>query len=347
MAAVSPAAAAAAEAEAVGSMMFESAIQIVYVFQFLSIFVIIGLIYLFIQREQKKKIARFNSFATQHGYNLVTQLEAQVQLVRSSFRSGSVLVALQGILSKSKNNFTCIYQSETRKKGKNSVTYDRTIFAVIIPDTQLQLIINSRLANDIASGGNLSNYSEQQKFELEGEFGEFYDVYMPEKSQSESLTLLTPDVMMYLLTELARYDIEIYGDTLYLYAYTHEKMEEIEKLIRKIDYLVSDMKLKPTDVRIEHNTNAIVARTATSSQTSYKKLQGRNPKLIGSILIAVIIIMQFLPQPYLFLAFGIFIICGIAWALHASIRQRNLESRHKKFIMTHASNVATLPVKKM
>jgi len=62
--------------------------------------------------------------------------------------------------------------------------------------------------------GNLGQFSQMQKFNLEGDFGKYFDVYGPQGSSVETLSLLTPDVMAYLIDLGQRYhwSIEVNGN---------------------------------------------------------------------------------------------------------------------------------------
>lgn len=53
--------------------------------------------------------------------------------------------------------------------------------------------------------GNLGQFTNLEKFNLEGDFGKYFDVYGPQGSSVETLSLLTPDVMAYLIDLGQRY----------------------------------------------------------------------------------------------------------------------------------------------
>src|SRR5690606_40519244 len=48
-------------------------------------------------------------------------------------------------------------------------------------------LFRSKVNNDRKSGGNIGAYTKKQHYRLEGEFGDFFDLYMPATTQSEAL----------------------------------------------------------------------------------------------------------------------------------------------------------------
>lgn len=309
--------------------MEQTIVPIIFFVVFFSL--ILFILYLsFIQN--KIKIEHFRTYAIQHNFVLVNDEMLQLQLIQSSFNKGNILICAHGNLPGSGNKLIFGYQSETRKRGKSSVTYNRTVVAVTIPDTQLHMIINSKLANDRASGGNLQWYSKQQRFTLEGDFGQFYDVFMPDKTQAETLTILTPDVMLILLKNLVYQDIEINGDTMYVYSYKHEKPAELARLIDEIDRAVSEMKLRPYDSRVEHGTSYLVARTATDASTTHRKLHKTQLSRVFIAAALIFAFVQFLPADIYVFIVPCIIFGGMLYAIIFSIRDRALLAKYNQFI---------------
>ncbi|MCA9348504.1 hypothetical protein KC867_03785 [Candidatus Saccharibacteria bacterium] len=156
------------------------------------------------------------------------------------------------------------------------------------------MIINSKINNDISSGGNLDLFKDQQRLTLEGHFGDFFDVFMPDQTQSEVLTILSPNSMMYVMQELADYDIEINNNRLYLYTYRHLKITELESLIAKVDRLLAELWLRKEDVRNNNINNAMVARTATYNTAGKRSLKKGVNKI--AVLVIVIYVFSYLPE---------------------------------------------------
>lgn len=233
-------------------------------------------------------------FASSHGYQNIESASSAPSLSLSSFPEGQIIGGIRGVLAESQNNFSLYYQTETRGTGKEKRVYKRTIIEVDIPDTQLQILINSKINNDASSGGNLMRYSYDQRFTLEGDFGEFFDIFMPRQTQSEVLTILAPNSMIYILKELADYDIEINGPKLFLFRYEHINVGVVEGLMPKIDSLLKEMWLRKNDTRRENISDALVARTATDSATHRGLAKNKFGKVSVFVLIVIVPIYYFM-----------------------------------------------------
>jgi hypothetical protein len=61
-------------------------------------------------------------------------------------------------------------------------------------------------------------YSSAQELRLEGDFGNHYRVYCPERYETDLLYFMTPELMQLLMDLKGEYDIEIVGRKLYFYA---------------------------------------------------------------------------------------------------------------------------------
>lgn len=57
-----------------------------------------------------------------------------------------------------------------------------------------------------------------QKMQLEGDFNNYYDLYVPGGYQTDALYIFTPDVMQALIDDAQDFDCEIIDSSLYLYA---------------------------------------------------------------------------------------------------------------------------------
>ena len=262
-----------------------------------SITLIIVSIALVSRRRKLAQQKQLEDWATASGYGLLPRINKKVDpasysgLGFSSFKDGVVNVGFTGILNESQNAFAAYLQTEIRGSGKNRRVYERTIIEVDIPDTQLQMIINSKINDDNMSGGNLGNYSTKQRFSLEGDFGQFFEVYMPNQTQSETLTLLAPNSMLFILKELAGYDMEINGSKLFIYTYRHFKQEDMYALIPRLDVLMKELRLRRNDVRLEKITNAEVARTAADASTVHRGLK-KDTKYLAIIFAVFVVLGQ-------------------------------------------------------
>ncbi len=263
----------------------------------------------------------------------------------STYNKGQLWSAVYGHLSEAGNEFSVAYQIE-RNRGPNSQdTLHRTVATVAIPDTRLQLIINSKLNNDEHSGGNLGQYKKAQQQQLEGNFSDFFEVYLPSKTQSEALSLLAPNTMQLIMAEFADFDIEVNGKFLFIYAYRHiYDPRELEQMLAKIDRLLSELRLQSSNVRA---SQAATARSTTSPSADHRSLSKLSTPAIvlrSLLLVAVpltaIFVYLSISKSYE-LAFMAIIAIPLAvtfvWTGWRSVRQNKLKKRHNATVRQNFS----------
>lgn len=205
-------------------------------------------------------------------------------LVGSTFSQGQLTNGCFGALATAKNEFGLFFQREERGSGKNKSVYRRTIVKIDIPNTKLQLILNSKVNNDHKSGGNISGYTKKQHYRLEGEFGDFFDLYMPATTQSEALSLLAPNSMVFIMAHLADFDLEIKEDKLFLYTYRHLKTAELDDLLAKVETLLEQLRLRAGDTRVSRHSDELVAHTATYVTGGHRNLK-KDLQLFGFVVL--------------------------------------------------------------
>lgn len=80
-----------------------------------------------------------------------------------------------------------------------------------------RMVIDGRRNNFITT--NLPEiFDESQLLQLEGNFSDVFDVYVPAGYENDALYILTPDVMALILDKADGFDIEITGGQLFVYA---------------------------------------------------------------------------------------------------------------------------------
>lgn len=291
-----------------------------------------GLFVWFRQRRKSKNYrADLMVWSVQEGYSLDFHAP-DYELALSTYNKGVLSEVVRGTFHKSNNHFMLCRQEETRgDKDRVEVTYRRTVLAVDIPDTQLQMLIQSKAKISLLSGGNMNEYKHAQRVQLEGDFGEFFDVFMPGLSQSETLSMLTPDSMLHILTHFARYDIEINRGKLFIYFYEYMPIVEVKELIAKTDVLLQEMRLRKNDTRKEKVTNALVARTATDPSTNTRPL-AKNLKIYAFLAISLLVITVFLQNKVLILLAALYLLFVYRRLIQKSIHEVRLRRRYKKVI---------------
>lgn len=99
------------------------------------------------------------------------------------------------------------FTTTDNQQDEQIIPYAIAAFGVPQRFGQILILHHSRL-------GNLGLHKGLQKFTLEGDFNQYFDVYAPEGSSIETLSVLTPDVMAYLIDLGQKYhwNIEINGN---------------------------------------------------------------------------------------------------------------------------------------
>ena len=77
------------------------------------------------------------------------------------------------------------------------------------------------------------HFTRNQRHSLEGDFDRYFATYFPEEYTIDSLSFITPDVML-ALRAAADYDIEIVGDRLFMYGPLDDPQSQIPDMVPKL-----------------------------------------------------------------------------------------------------------------
>lgn len=108
---------------------------------------------------------------------------------------------------------------------------DRNYWSVVeiqLPRKFPNMFLDSRVAHGRQARGNISG---NQILKIEGNFNDFFTVYVPIQYEIDALSFLTPDVLQQMLMT-SEFDIEISRDKLYLYG-PYIKTEDVELMVQK------------------------------------------------------------------------------------------------------------------
>lgn len=241
-----------------------------------------------VDRQKKADEAmrmRYEQYAADHGGSFVA---GDVEMVVSgSFNEGGNHDVLSGNLAQG-NPFQLYHQIEIRGSGKSRQILERTVCAVRVPDIMAQFIINSKL-NERDIDMDNATYHGSQILQLEGNFSDFYSVYVPKGDQTQLLTLLAPDVMQYIFDNYADYDVEIKDHTLYIYAFQNLNADDALAMLESSEELVRRLKLRAQDARLvgdPDGTATLVAPAATGKQERTKLVTKR--RIVTATVVSVI-----------------------------------------------------------
>ena len=148
----------------------------------------------------------------------------------------------------------------------------QTIISIPIKQTNERSYAISALENAIDYTRPI-NFPGHLKYEPEGDCAQYFDIYLQENRQGTALTILNPAVMQFMLENIANCDVEIFGDTLYVYVCRFiDKPSELEELTDKSSKLA------------EIINNNIPSNNSHLSDGSIKKIQSLDPNLYFVVL---------------------------------------------------------------
>ncbi len=102
--------------------------------------------------------------------------------------------------------------------GKNSQTHTYGYIKIPLKRPIPHIVLDAKKNNLFGKISNLPvSFSQSQTLELEGDFSNYFTLYVPETYERDALYILTPDVMAMLVDETNPYDLEALGTELYLY----------------------------------------------------------------------------------------------------------------------------------
>lgn len=110
-------------------------------------------------------------------------------------------------------NHTCVIGS-----GKNSSTYRWGYVAMRLPRALPHIVLDARGNNSLGHSTLPIAFAGQQRLSLEGDFDRYFTLYCPEGYEADALYLFSPDTMAVFVDTVARLDVEIVDDHLFLYA---------------------------------------------------------------------------------------------------------------------------------
>jgi hypothetical protein len=188
----------------------------------------------FILKKDLRDILRIKRFAEENGLDFMYD-EKDIERMGMIFNKGSERVLRVGFAAPSQKGrvFEIANYSYVTGSGKHR-SENRWGFVRIILSRQLpRMVIDGKRNNFIVS--NLPElFDSSQRLRLEGNFNDFFDIYVPAGYENDALYVLTPDIMALLVDNAAGYDVEITGNQLFIYdegGFNFRDPSTIEKLV--------------------------------------------------------------------------------------------------------------------
>lgn len=211
---------------------FQSVVSMMIVV--VAVMLTVGIFLPFIIKRDLLDILRIKRFAEENG---LAFLYDQKDVVRTGmiFNRGSERVLRAGFadVANSGRVLEIANYSYVTGSGKSRSEH-RWGFVRIELSRQLpRMVIDGRRNNFI--GSNLPEiFHSNQRLQLEGNFSDHFDFYVPAGYEKDALYVLTPDIMALLVDEANGYDIELTGNQLFIYGhggFDFRNPSVIEKLV--------------------------------------------------------------------------------------------------------------------
>lgn len=154
------------------------------------------------------------AFGMRHGL-----LIPSTHLTYRGLLAGSLGAQVRGVDSQTGRTVELFHLPCVEQSSRNRRSYRRTVLSLSIKPTGQHIFVNSRL-NDVTEQ---MPHGEYERYQAEGQFSKYFDIYTPKGKQIEALSLFAPDLMAYMMAEFGRYDIEIVDDVVYIYEYSDLK----------------------------------------------------------------------------------------------------------------------------
>lgn len=181
------------------------------------IFVILSIIYLYfgISYVSEKNAIRMRNFAKLNGFKYEEYYNIDGAGWSAMLFSVGHSKSFNDLLTSSDGLVVGGY-SYSVGEGKSETVYDYTV-AFFKTSKRLPATIfdNKELLKVFGSLPIMPNKS--QKVALEGDFGDFFDVYLPEGYHVDVLSYITPEIMMFMKERMRKYNIEIIDDKVFIY----------------------------------------------------------------------------------------------------------------------------------
>lgn len=254
------------------------------IFQLALLLSVLALFGYFIFILPKKINKAFRDFAALHGLpHFVTG--------RISYKGiipGHSVRTVAGVDNKTGRMAEVFHFEHVVGSGKNRREYERTVVSLSLKSTKAHVFVNSEL-NDL---GETPGLHRSQRYEAEGNFGKYFDMYFPGGEQIKALSLFAPDVLSLIMAEFGHYDIEVVDNILYIYTYkylkTTQELEDYYTLANRLAAAIDDN--SPRILRF-----AQVPGSRASGPAAMQRLRAN--KIPLATVIAIIGVMAFYTLP--------------------------------------------------
>lgn len=126
--------------------------------------------------------------------------------------------------------------------GKHQRSHSYGFVHIRLPRNLPHMVLDARKNNFLGISNLSTNFKSGQRLQLEGDFNKHFTLYAPQKYERDALYIFTPDIMQLLVDTVADYDVEIVGNSLFVYSSKAIKLTrraDIERLMQIADKLAA------------------------------------------------------------------------------------------------------------
>jgi len=277
------------------------------------------------KRELKKRRLRLERFAAANGaiYRYDTPPNGLKGMIFDEGSNREVLDALTFSEGFEIGNYQYVTGSGKNRRT-NTYSYVRISFPRHLPN----MVLDSKQNNFLGMTNLPDVYNAAQKLQLEGDFNQHFDVYVPAGYERDALYVLTPDVMAMLIDLGGNYDMEVVDNEFYIYYPVHLKLDMPLMVERTITMVARVMDEFGRQVgRYSDERAATQSLGAVVAPEGRRLKRGVNWKIAVAVVIfiAVDVLLFLAPNDYkilLMLAHGALIWSVVIFAVVSSVRRR-------------------------
>lgn len=193
----------------------------------------------------KSKI--WQEFARANNWRVLDKTETQIGFIPNCLSKLGRGYDVDDAIEVSLNNksFYVYNMSFTTGSGKNSQIHFYTVAKLGLGKSLPNIVLDSKATY------NLQN-KNSQKVSLEGNFDQYFSMYIDKDQQINALSIITPDVMQTLVDLNKRYDVEIFLDNVYfIIEKDHRNAEDVKSLFLAVDALADELLFRARSYRAD------------------------------------------------------------------------------------------------
>jgi len=186
----------------------------------------------------------------------------------------------------------------TTGSGKNQTTTEWGYVRVPLARSLPNMVLDAKSNNLMGSISNLPvSLGKNTKLKLEGDFNNYFDLYVPSEYERDALYIFTPDVMQALVDSGASYDMEVIDNSLMIYRRLRFDLTSAVELAQTF----SIVNLLADEVRDQSNYYAderVASRADNRVSEPGKRLKsgvGKTAGIIAAVLFIIIFSFQVFP----------------------------------------------------